>query len=305
MMHVITVDTEFSTHKDDIGIVGRINGEEFGVSKIMEICEKYSVKATFFVDVYDYKKIEEDKLRNICVSIKNRGHDLQLHTHPDGLYDKNRGYMARYALKEQIDIIKKGKEIFKDWLGIEPIAHRAGDWGANYDTLEALRQNDIKIDCSMFLDWALCGLNEPILTKNKPLLFNDILELPATCFKSPTVGIFKPYHYVSTDGNSLKEIAHIVKNLEKSGVNITVSTFHSFSFLKWTKDRTEYRVDYAKMNKFDFFLKEITKDGKEKVKTISEIYKIFKKNPELILNSSDVVPKSNLFFCLKRIIERL
>ena len=56
MIHVITIDMEFSTHKDDIGIVGNINGKEFGVSKIMEICDKYSVKATFFVDVYGYKK---------------------------------------------------------------------------------------------------------------------------------------------------------------------------------------------------------------------------------------------------------
>ena len=82
----ITVDTEFSTHKEDMGIFGRIGNQEYGVPKLLELLDGHGFKATFFLDVYTNKKGYLDSFKEICRELKHKGHDLQLHTHPDGMF---------------------------------------------------------------------------------------------------------------------------------------------------------------------------------------------------------------------------
>lgn len=304
-IHIITIDTEFSSHKDDIGIVGRIGKREYGVARILNLLDKYGVKATFFIDVYGWERVGKVRFKEICQSIKNRGHDLQLHTHPDHLFDKERGYMAEYSFDEQLEIIKKGKELFKEFVGEEPIAHRAGDWGADYGTMRILSNNGIYIDSSFFKDWSTCEISKSRLTTNRPMAWYSLLEIPVTTFKSKTLGMFRKYRYISTDGNSIEEIRYIIRTLEKKRVKIITSTFHSFSFLRWNSNRTRHWVDFRKVRKFDLFLKEITKDGLECVKTMKDIHELYKQKPKDILDSVDFVPKSKLIFSISRIKERL
>ena len=154
---LITIDTEFSTHKDDVGVVGRIDGKDYGVARLVELLDKYHMKATWFIDVYTSKKQYLPAFINTCRKLQDHGHDLQLHTHPNGLYDPKRGSMQDYSLAEQIEIIARGKKIFMEWLGREPFAHRAGDWGANHNTLKALQAN--RPTGAANLQWAL--LNSP------------------------------------------------------------------------------------------------------------------------------------------------
>ena len=156
----------------------------------------------------------------------------------------------------------------------------------------------------MFFGWPECGLNKPILTKNKPVLWNDVLEIPATSFRGVTLGLFKPYRYLSTCGNSAKEIISIIRKFNRSGVKIIVLTFHSFSFLGWNFNRSNYWVDTKKIARFDNLLREIAKNDRKNVKSFRELYEIFKKNPGSILDSPEAVPKSSLFFALSRLIGR-
>lgn len=302
---LITIDTEFSNHRDGMGVFGTIEGRDYGVSKFMEICNRYNLKANFFIDVYTQKKEYRSRFIEMCLKLKNMGHDLQLHTHPDGLFDKNRYCLAQYSLSEQVEIISTGKEIFKDWFGGYPIAHRAGDWGANEDTLNAVGENKVFIDSSMFYAWPNCKLSREIVTKNKPFEFNGVLEIPATVFQCCGLGLFAPYRLFSTDGNSYHEVMHVMKKIKESNMKIINMVFHSFSFLRWDSGRRHYSVSSNKIKKFDNLLNAISSDDSIELCTLSGIYKKYCEDPISILGTDDTIVSTGLKYLLPRCIDRM
>jgi len=73
--------------------------------------------------------------------------------------------MYLYSLDEQIEIIKDGKELVKEWVSEYPVAHRAGGaYGINKDTFTALKENGIPIDSSSFYGHPNC---KAVVTKNR------------------------------------------------------------------------------------------------------------------------------------------
>lgn len=176
----------------DTYIIGRVgpDNREVGIPLIMDLCEKHGVKATFFVDVFGYRIHGEEKMTDIVRGIVARGHDVQLHTHPAwdfshldnksfgrqtysyGVHSPRKLFMRNYGLEQQIAMLREGIEKLAEWTGERPVAHRAGGYGANYDTLAAVGKVGIFIDASMFWDhpeW--CHLNDPVLTKNKVVAY--------------------------------------------------------------------------------------------------------------------------------------
>lgn len=301
----ISIDTEYSTHKDDLGVFGKLNGTAYGVPKFMELLDEHGFKATFFVDVYTEKKEYVPAFKDICRELAEKRHDVQLHTHPNGAFDKNRIAMKDYSKEEQVDIIKKGKELFEDWLGQTPSIHRAGDWGANYDTLEALRKNDIHIDSSMFYGWENCKLNEPPLTQNRMVETDGLLEIPATVFECASMNLFAPYRLLSTDGNSFEETWAIIQTLAMQGQPVINLVYHSFSFLKWNKERTEYAVSHNRLNKFKRLFKQLSDSEHTEVQTLNQISESYYIEKAQYQTSEDVIPKTGMGASFMRLADRV
>lgn len=302
---IISIDAEFSTHKEDIGIFGNISGKSYGLDKFSGLLDKYNIKATFFVDVYSVKTEYKDKLIKICQQLTQTGHDLELHTHPNGMFDSKRGCMKEYSLDEQIEIIRRGKEIFKEWFGIIPVAHRAGDWGANNNTLIALKRNNLLADCSMFYKWRQCGLNSPLLTKNSVVDSGGILEIPATVFGCAGMGLFSPFRLLSTDGGSYAEVNHILDKMVQAKIPLITSVYHSFSFLKYNPARTKYAPHNNRLRKFELFLKRIASNKQIATKTVRQICEDSPENKSSLLNGADFVFSTGLGASLLRIIDRI
>ena len=153
---LITCDTEVGelhagrADAFEIFIKGEVQSREVGVKLINDLASEYGAMVEHFVDVYPYERYDEYKFERLCVDIIRGGHGVNLHTHPSGRYDKNRKFMWQYGLDEQIEIIKFGKQKIKEWIGIDAPAHRSGGYGANDDTIQALKLNDIFIDSSFF-----------------------------------------------------------------------------------------------------------------------------------------------------------
>jgi len=251
---LITIDTEFSSHKGDIGVFGTIRGKSYGLPLIMELANKHNIKFTFFVDVYGVRKQFKASLISICKELLAEGHDLQLHTHPGMLFDKNRNCLYMYSLEEQVQIIKKGNELFKEWFGISPAAHRAGDWSANDDTIKALFINNIKIDSSGFFRYEHCRL----IKNNYLINHGDITEIPPSTYRINGLNLFKDAKLLSTDGNPLQEVFYVLNEMLKDHRQIINIVYHSFSFLQWNKRRTEYRFSMHRKEKFERLLEFIS-----------------------------------------------
>lgn len=240
---LITCDTEVGelhagkTDAFEIFIKGETGGMEVGVKIINDLASEYGGMVEHFLDVYPYERYGEDKFKRLCQEIISSGHGINLHTHPSGKYDKNRKFMWQYSLDEQIEIIKFGKQKIKEWVGIDVIAHRAGGYGANNDTLVALKINNILIDSSFFYKNVNCDIEYRYV--NRPSEKDGILQLPVSVFEKQkcyaflkTKSVFQKFDF--RYGSNADEILKAINLAPKDCIIILF--LHSFNFLNLKYD---------------------------------------------------------------------
>ena len=230
---LITCDTEVGelhagkTDAFEIFIKGETGGMEVGVRLINDLASKYGAAVEHFVDVYPYERYGEHKFEQICRDIIWDGHGVNLHTHPSGKYDKNRKFMRQYSLDEQIEIINFGKQKIKEWTGMD-----VGGYGANDDTLRALRINDIFIDSSFFYKNINCAINYDYVNKISKKC--GVLQLPVTVYEKQ-----KRYSFIKIKSSFQKfdfrygsSMDEILKAIDLMPENCIVVLFlYSFNFL--------------------------------------------------------------------------
>jgi hypothetical protein len=237
---IVTCDTEISDLAQfvdqpfEIFIEGRLSGsKELGVKLINRLSEQHGAPVTHFVDVYGSYICGEEKFAELCTNLISRGHSIGLHTHPMHAFDSSRRRMMEYSLKEQVDILKFGKQKLKEWTGIDVKIHRGGSYGINPATMEALRSNGLTIDCS-----ALSNKNGSPLpggTFNAPFIFKQVLEIPVTVYDrvSTLKGLgLKRSTITKLDlkyGSSVQDIIRVVDQAPENSVMVIF--LHSFNFI--------------------------------------------------------------------------
>lgn len=239
---LITIDTEigelgkYRPDAFETFVEGKVDGREVGYKLIMDMLDRYQAKGEFFVDIYPYKQLGEDKFANLCEDIAERGHNVQLHTHPSTAFDEERIYMHQYSLGEQVEILQLGKERIKKWTGKYPMVHRAGGYGINEDTFRALEQAGIHYDSSYFYENANCHFQ--CNTKNKPFKVGSITEVPVTVFEESAyyeflgIKLLCRKHFQKLDvrfGATADEIKEVISNSGKD--DVIMLFLHSFNFL--------------------------------------------------------------------------
>ena len=249
---IITVDTELSNFPDGQGLWGRsAEGNELGLSFILDLLESSDSQATFFVDVYGNPSDDVAQQRRACEQIVDLRQDLQLHTHPAPSFDRARPQLSDYSLAEQVQILEFGCERIRDWTGRQPAVHRAGDWAANDDSLTALSNTDFVADFSACAWSRFCQLPNELLAGNGRLRHHGILCCPATCFRDR---LRRRLRRLDLHGCSGCEIGELVAR----PIDPLIITLHSFSFF------LEYRrgvdLDTLRM-RFRRFLETVREAG--------------------------------------------
>lgn len=303
---LLTVDTEASMYKGRAlpiskMVYGRVDGQEYGISRIMDICEMHGFRATFFISVLEYLHFGEEAIKEVGKNIYKRGHDVQLHIHPNWKYDRR--FMWEYTLAEQIEIIRDAKEIFFKWLGKYPIAHRAGGLSANYNTLKALKENKIPIDSSMAFGYSFCKLNHKLPIKNATYISEGILEVPVTSFSQLRFGPFKSYRNFDVNADTLNELIYVIKSAKRKGLRIVTLLMHSFSFLTRNKDRTKFWPNLKDLKKFELFLKFLKNDSNIEIITFKDLYHLYTRDLGL-LEGEDYLPHTGIVYTFLRACER-
>jgi hypothetical protein len=268
----ITVDTEHSIggafgdrNLKPVGnqkrIWGQIGDKSFGIPLMMDIAETYSVRLTFFVEVLNKYYFGKSESKQICEYIMNRGHDVQLHLHPNYLnFTLNnpleKSYsdlIGTYSSDKQIELIKEGIEILMQTGVPRPIAFRAGCFGANEETLRALKAVGVLIDSS----YNKAYLGDTCLLDNKGIndltFLNEIWEFPITNFVESTKVRPKRFKPLDINGVSFQEMKYILNQAKEGGLrNITI-IMHSFSFLK------PYDVQYDSVKPREYVIRRFEK----------------------------------------------
>lgn len=233
---IVTVDTE--GHDGIFPIEKLILGEtehgNFGISKIMDICDEFYVKALFFVDIAECWDYGEKKIKNVINMILSRGHFAGVHVHPDHMADKGRPFLWEYSYEEQCDILTRATDMFHKLTGEAPRFFRAGKYGANRTTLSILQELGYQYDFSQFYGQKWCGIDPPVAI-NLPHKIGEIVEIPVTTFSVCKIGAYEKFEKIDMEMYS-RQFDYAIRKFNE-GDNMIISLFlHSFSLLEWRKN---------------------------------------------------------------------
>jgi hypothetical protein len=166
---LFTIDTEYSSgfFADGSGRAWEKNfarciaceakgGEEVGIFYQMDVFERHGLRGVFFVDPMPALVWGTEAISRIVNPILERGHDVQLHVHTEWLRFAERNpvgartgnNLADFSLDEQSILLDYAIEQLMAAGAPAPVAFRAGNYGANDDTLRALSKKGILFDTS-------------------------------------------------------------------------------------------------------------------------------------------------------------
>ena len=142
--------------------------------KLLEILDKYNIKASFFVDSgyiiklkeymndFEVLKKDYDLITQQVKKLSKEEHDIQLHIHPhwedsffDGenwVFDTNRYKLSNFSDLEIDDVVKRYSSVLEGITSIKPSVFRAGGWCIQpFDKMaDALYKYGIRIDSTIF-----------------------------------------------------------------------------------------------------------------------------------------------------------
>ena len=155
---LITVDTELSASLHQRGlsleenlrrsIHAETGAGAYGIGWQMDLLQRHGLKGVFFLDPLPALVHGAEFPRPIVGQIVGRGHEVQLHIHTEWLAwareSPVEGRQGRnigdFSLADQVALLGLARRLLEDAGAPAIRAFRAGNFGANDDTLRALAQ---------------------------------------------------------------------------------------------------------------------------------------------------------------------
>jgi len=250
---LITVDVEAHRVIEEI-----IGPHSDSLGDILACLQRFDYRATFFVDLCEVPTWGENFLREVCNRIRDAGQDVQLHAHAHHVSgDSKRWLLSEYTRAEQGQILDYAIEQYRKFMGTQPLAFRAGGFGANRDTLELLAERGIAIDCSLMQGWRGCDLTAPIA--GAPFVLYGIREIPLT--PATLLGFpGRPLRTTAIDFNwmPLFVIKRVLRSLRHEEAPVSTILMHSSSLcMRLGSKRFPYRPSrLRKLEKMLSFLRD-------------------------------------------------
>ncbi|MEQ6334969.1 hypothetical protein [Sphingobium sp. MK2] len=164
---LVTVDTELSSslYQRGVGLSDNVRrsiwaearGQAHGIGWQMDVLERHGLKGVFFLDPMPALVHGADFLMPIVEAIEGRGHEVQMHIHTEWLAwakespvgGRQGRNIADFSLDDQITLLSRAKTLLEQAGAPSITAFRAGNFGANDDTLRALATIDVLWDSSV------------------------------------------------------------------------------------------------------------------------------------------------------------
>ena len=313
----ITIDTEVYPRSKDLqqngfdqelrrDVYGATPQGEFGINYQMGVLNSHGLKGGFFVEVFFAYVYGFDYLSGIVGNINDRQHDVQLHLHTSWLkrtaaiLPGKRGHTVRtFNLDDQTRLIGLGVEKLKAAGADKICAFRAGDYGADFNTLRALARNGLRFDTShnaCALDgWCDLRTETPLL---QPRAFHGVYEFPITVFED------YPNHYrhAQLTACSSRELDAALLAAWARGWYSFVIVSHSFELVKRSpRMGTLASPDRIAVRRFERLCRFLAQhQDKFRTTTFSEL------DPAEIPTIEDMRPlKSNVLRTGQRMVEQL
>ena len=243
----LTIDTEVGIHLFhstgadralDHDIYGSTAEGEYGLRYQLYTLDQYALKAVFFVEALFGSVVGLRPLGEIVRLIEDRGQEVGLHVHTEWLRLMNTPYRSNngagqnikdFTVDEQTRIIAQGLKNLSACGASRVRSFRAGNTGANFDTLRALARNGIQYDSSYYVPYlgSHCGLDTPTRLC-QPALVNGVWEFPIAWFVDRP-GHSRPAQLCAC---SSYELEHALLQAWQQGWRHFVILTHSFELIK-------------------------------------------------------------------------
>ena len=225
---------EFELERD---VFGRTERGSYGIGYQMELFNRHRLKATFFVEALFASEAGIAPLRRIVAAVSEQGHDVELHLHTEWLARFRRNplgeatgqHIREFDVEQQARLLALGLQNLRVAGANGVTSYRAGNFGASWETLEALARNGIRTDTSLnpaHLGGA-CRMPVPVVPSGL-MERSGVLEFPVTVFED------RPGHYrpLQICACSSAEMEAVLLHAWREGVPFVVVVAHSFELLK-------------------------------------------------------------------------
>lgn len=254
----ITIDTEYAANLPGEGgpgsradnfarsILGETAGGPAGIEYQMAVMDRHGLKGVFFVDPMPALVWGVAAIEDVVAPIVTRGHDVQLHCHTewlalapgnglagtlaDGLSGQ---HIKHFPFEEQCRILEWARDTLMAAGAPRPTAFRAGNYGANDDTLRALADIGIPYDTSHAP--ALAGRGDCAITLGaevrRPVLHHGTIEVPIACIEDFGGSL----RHGQITALTLPELTGLVEHAQAHGIGAVTLVSHSFELM--SRDR--------------------------------------------------------------------
>ncbi len=263
---LITIDTEFSIggyFKDmknkpvpsNKHVYCKIGGKDYGINLIMDILDKYELKGVFFVETESRFYFGENEVLGIINNIINRGHEVQLHIHPNFRSfingQRRPDDLRKYSLEEQSNIIREALKFLLSCRINKILAYRSGGFYSDLNTIKALQNNGIQYSSNYNLAYRNCNYIKSNQPKYDIFCIEEVFEIPITCYKE--FRIRREWNSFQISAASYKEIKEAMYHYYNQQVNIITFIIHSFEFIK------PYDIQFSRITPQHFLIKRFDK----------------------------------------------
>ncbi|WP_305096596.1 polysaccharide deacetylase family protein [Croceibacterium aestuarii] len=214
----------------------RAPGGDVGIAYQMDVLERHGLKAVFFVDPMPALVWGTRAIARVVEPILARGHDVQLHVHTEWLAlagsanplgGKTGRNIKDFTRGEQEVLLDYAREALMAAGAPRPVAFRAGNYGANDDTLRALAR----------LGFAYSSNHTPGIAGSecdidlgpehrRPLRRLGVTEIPIGCIQVPG-GL----RHAQLTALSCRELRGAVNHACRHGIDSFTIVSHSFELM--------------------------------------------------------------------------
>ncbi|MET0372594.1 MAG: hypothetical protein ABW039_14620 [Sphingobium sp.] len=254
---LITVDTELSAAMQQRGVSladnvrssiwGEAGGRAVGIGWQMDVMDRHGLKGVFFLDPMPALVHGPAWLEPVVAAIVARGHEVQLHIHSEWLawapQSPVEGRQGRnigdFSLADQIVLLGLARDLLEQAGAPRITAFRAGNFGANDDTLRALAAIGLEWDSSVNPAYIgrECGIAlDPAAID--PVRRLGMAELPVSGI-SDRPGHFRPAQLCALSASEMRAgLHHATRARHAAFVVVT----HSFEMLSRDRKRPNLMV---------------------------------------------------------------
>jgi hypothetical protein len=246
----ITIDTEYSSglytgpgtadraENYARSIAGITPEGPVGIAHKLELLAQHGQKAVFFVDPMPALVWGVAAIEDIVGPILEAGQDVQLHCHtewlrlagPDNplLSGRTGKNIAEFPFDEQCELLTYARDTLIAAGAPAPVAFRAGNYGANDDTLRALAAIGLSYDASHCpaLVGGPCKISLGPEDRD-PVLIHGIIEVPAGAIGTFGGGL----RHAQITALTLREMLAAIRHARDTGHDTYTLVSHSFELI--------------------------------------------------------------------------